>query len=255
MSRIYVPTKGAEDWKRLLAKPDLHWKPGFSAWAEAHSWEAANGIPPEIAQLFEECERFGGQSPELLLAIPEHQVALGDNERPSQNDVFALIKVGESIISTTVEGKVNKSFGPTMVDWWVEPSNGSKKDERLRYLCGELGVADRLDRIRKDPELRYQLLHRAVSAIIEARRFNADATAMIIHSFSDSNQWEQEVDRFLKLFERDVERTILSNCHCRKVESCWWAQRLGTRNIVMERTKPSENGKSEGKWPGRMMSI
>jgi len=182
LSRIYVPTNGPDDWKRLLAKPDLHWKPGYSAWAEAHSWEAANGIPPEIARLFATSESFKGQTPELLLAIPEHQVALGDNERPSQNDVFALIKVSESIISTTVEGKVNESFGPTMVDWWVEPSNGSKKDERLRYLCRELGLEDRFEQVRSDPKLRYQFLHRAVSAIIEARRFNADAAAMIIHS-------------------------------------------------------------------------
>jgi hypothetical protein len=27
--RIYVPTQSFEDWKRLLAKPDLHWKAGY----------------------------------------------------------------------------------------------------------------------------------------------------------------------------------------------------------------------------------
>lgn len=35
MKRIYVPTEGPGDWRRLLAKPDLHWREGFSAKALA----------------------------------------------------------------------------------------------------------------------------------------------------------------------------------------------------------------------------
>jgi hypothetical protein len=51
MSRIYVPSSGCNDWQRLLADPEKHWRPGFSAFATARAWEAADGLPPEIAEL------------------------------------------------------------------------------------------------------------------------------------------------------------------------------------------------------------
>ena len=50
MKRIVVPTKSGADWKRLLAKPDLHWKPGKSAMSAAASWEAAGDrFPSEVS--------------------------------------------------------------------------------------------------------------------------------------------------------------------------------------------------------------
>lgn len=81
MTKILVPTLGADDWRRFLADPEKHWKRGYSAMAAALSWEAANGVPPEISELF-------GGSLELLLAIPEHKVALPGGGRESQCDVF-----------------------------------------------------------------------------------------------------------------------------------------------------------------------
>ena len=50
MKRIVAPTETGADWKRLLAKPDLHWKPGKSAMSAAACWEAAgNRLPPEVS--------------------------------------------------------------------------------------------------------------------------------------------------------------------------------------------------------------
>ena len=37
MKRIVVPTEAAEAWRRLLAKPDLHWTVGNSAMTLAQS--------------------------------------------------------------------------------------------------------------------------------------------------------------------------------------------------------------------------
>ncbi len=53
MKRILIPTQSANDWQRLLAKPDLHRKAGASAMAAASSWESANGFPREIAAALE----------------------------------------------------------------------------------------------------------------------------------------------------------------------------------------------------------
>ena len=104
MSNIYVPTSGPDGWQRLLAKPEKQWSTGYSAKTLAHCWEAANGLPPEIASMLEPQGRA-----ELLIAIPEYKVSLpGSSLGASQNDVFALARVGDLTYAVMVEGKVNE---------------------------------------------------------------------------------------------------------------------------------------------------
>ena len=68
-------------------------------------------------------------------------------------------------------------------------------DLPLAYLCQVLGFAQPLP-----PQLRYQLLHRTASAIIEAQRFKTDEAAMIIHSFSKTRVWFEDFAMFAGLF-------------------------------------------------------
>jgi len=51
-----------------------------------------------------------------------------------------------------------------------------------------------------DPNVRYQLLRRTASALIEAKRFNAPKAAMVVHSFSQASEWFEDYANFLKLF-------------------------------------------------------
>jgi hypothetical protein len=177
MPRIFVPSGGPPDWQRLLAEPDRHWRKGFSAMSLAHSWEAADGLPPEVAKLFRDHPDFHGVEPELLAAFPEWQVPLPGGKRASQNDVFVLARCGERTIAIMVEGKVAESFGPTLGEWLADSTDG--KRTRLEFLRTLLGI-------RRDvpADIRYQLLHRTASALIEARRFGTDAAATVVHSFS-----------------------------------------------------------------------
>jgi hypothetical protein len=48
--------------------------------------------------------------------------------------------------------------------------------------------------------IRYQLLHRAASAVIEADRFNARHALMLVHSFSQTYEWFEDYERFVALF-------------------------------------------------------
>lgn len=48
--------------------------------------------------------------------------------------------------------------------------------------------------------IRYQLLHRTASAVIEAGRFNAQNALMLVHSFSQFNEWFDDYCQFLALF-------------------------------------------------------
>lgn len=189
MGNIYLPSNGPGDWQRLLADPVKHWRTGYSARTLAHAWEGAHGLPPEIASLFE-------SDAQLLVALPEHKVPL-PRGRDSQSDIFALIRSGGDTVAATIEGKVNESFAQLTSDWLVDASYG--KHERLAYLCAMLGLLP--DQV---SGLRYQLLHRTASALIEAARFKTDRAAMIVHSFSQQRLWFDDFQRFAAAFAIDA---------------------------------------------------
>ena len=193
MSKIYVPSTKPEDWQLLLADPVKHWRKGYSARALAYCWQEANGFPASIKKAFKKSNISLFQNIEMLLAIPEHKVSLSGGSRSSQNDLFVLAKSGDQLISITVEGKVSEPFGDPVFKWLENSSPGRKM--RLEFLCTELGLdVDRLSNIR------YQLLHRTVSAILEAKRFNATHALMLVHSFSQKDEWFENFALFASLF-------------------------------------------------------
>jgi hypothetical protein len=195
MSNVYIPISSADQWKRLLAEPERQWHTGYSARTVAHSWLAADGFPPEVASLFSESgiPAFSSISP--LIIIPEHQVPLPPSSgHPSQNDVFVLAKAADdALVSITVEGKVSESFDKTIGEWIKSPSGG--KQERLSFLRQKLGLEAAVPHV-----IRYQLLHRIGSAIIEAKRFGAKHAAMVVHSFSQTDEWFADFQAFVSMF-------------------------------------------------------
>ena len=193
MTRILIPSHGPAAWRAFLAKPELHWAVGYSARTVAHSWESANGLPPEIGALLEPA--LGPV--DLLLAIPEHKTPLPGGQRASQSDVFALVRHNEGLVACTIEGKVDEPFGPTVAEFRAGMSPG--KAERLDYLCRLLGI-------RECPGvIHYQLLHRTASALIEAERFFARDAAMVVHSFSPEMRWFGAFRSFCRLLGCDAE--------------------------------------------------
>lgn len=187
MSRILLPSTGPNDWRRLLAEPDLHWAIGRSARTLAYAWEAADGLPPEIY------EAIGAvhPDPQLLLAIPEHKTPLPGGRRESQSDLFTLIGSANGLIAATIEGKVDEPFGPRIADW--NPDGSPGKRERFDYLCALLGIET------CPPNVHYQLLHRTASALIEAKRYRAPHAAMIVHSFSPERRWFEAYAEFVNV--------------------------------------------------------
>ena len=187
MSKILVPSAGADSWRQFLAQPELHWVTGYSARTMAHSWESSAGFPVEVAAIL---TPILGQV-ELLLAIPEHKTPLPGGRRESQSDVFALGRHAGGLIACTIEGKVEEPFGPTVAQQMANASRG--KIERLSYLCDMLGIES------CPPDVHYQLLHRTASALIEAERFNATHAAMIVHSFSPERRWFEAYQQFCQV--------------------------------------------------------
>ncbi|GAB6060627.1 DUF6946 family protein [Desulfonatronum parangueonense] len=192
-NRIYIPTQSFEDWKRLLAQPDLHWKAGCSAMTLARSWEAAQGFPPEVAATLATTANPILQGLSMFIAIPEYQVALPGGRRESQTDLLVLARGKEGLVAIAVEGKVDENFGPTVEQKRAENSRGV--NIRLQFLTESLDL--------REPVLgniRYQLLHRTVSALLIAEQFSARAAVMLVHSFSPTNKWFDDFAAFAALF-------------------------------------------------------
>ena len=185
------PALTAEDWKYGLADPALHWKPGYSAWALAHSWHAANGFPSEVsAVLMPEFPHI-----EMAEGLIEHKVPMPGKGRASQNDLFVIANAGNQQLCIAIEGKVSESLGPTISEWRDGSPN---KEVRLSGLLTWIGLP------REIPQsIRYQLLHRMASPVIEAVRLNARHAVLLIHSFSGFDKSFNDFSNFVALYTRE----------------------------------------------------
>ena len=194
VAQILIPTQSYEDWRRLLARPDRHWKAGFSAMTLARSWEAADGFPPEVGEIFLSSDQTQLLAIEPLLVIPEYQIPLPGGRRASQTDVFVLARSPRGLVAIAVEGKVDEAFGPTVAERRLDNSEGVAV--RLKFLLECLGMSD------VPGSIRYQLLHRAASAIIAAQQYFASHAVMLVHSFSSTDRWFDDFAAFAGLFKR-----------------------------------------------------
>lgn len=190
---FFVRTSTPEDWQNQLAEPNKQWKTGHSAKALAHCWMDAEGFPSSVQEVFQKSSYRIFKGIDFLSGFVEYKVPLPGGRHPSQNDIFVLAKNDKDLVAITVEGKVSEPFGETIEEWLRVDSEGKKK--RLKFLCEllDLGQANY-------EEIRYQLLHRTASALVEAKRFNASAALMLVHSFSQTHEWFDDYHKFAALF-------------------------------------------------------
>lgn len=154
-------------------------------------------MPPEVVSTLETIPSLTNLK--TVFAVPEHKVPLPGGSTASQNDVWVIAESSSGLISIAVEGKVSEPFGPTVEEWFRTKTPG--KETRLKFLCSELGL-----NYPPPVKVRYQLLHRTVSAIIEAKRFRTNHAAMVVHTFSRTDEWLVDYQYFLSLF--DVESGV-----------------------------------------------
>lgn len=209
MNRVFTPTFGPTDWRRLLADPDKHWVRGKSAFECAVSWEHAGrsirGLPQNLEVALDSNNLTRGAS--LLLGIPEHKVAIEGGGHASQNDLWALLRLQNGVVSMAVEAKSGESFDKLVAEWLRDTAINSKKPQRLDALKKTLGISEgNLEGIR------YQLLHRTASPLLEAARFNASLAIMIVQSFGGAADEDSYKDfaRFCALMECESVRNIVS---------------------------------------------
>ena len=116
---------------------------------------------------------------ELLFAIPEHRVALDDDRRPSQSALWVVLWTTKGYVSITIRAKAGEEFEKPIEQWFKQEFNGKKR--RLDFLTKELGLME-------PPPcfIRYQLIHRTVAAVLDARRCHFELALMLVQSFEES---------------------------------------------------------------------
>ncbi|MCC6175563.1 MAG: hypothetical protein IT305_09700 [Chloroflexi bacterium] len=195
MSLLHIATRGLDSWRQRLAAPEDQWKRGYSAFETAVSWEkasiSATGLPDSLSALL----RDGGyQDPRLLLAVAEHKVPLPGGRAASQNDVWALVSTSQGMLSMAVEAKASEAFGDCSLKDWLE-GTGSDRSAANRKV--------RWDHVRQHlpngcdfEAVRYQLLHRCASAVIEAQRFGLGHAAFVVQAFGTPDRSFKEYEAF-----------------------------------------------------------
>jgi hypothetical protein len=195
VNKIYIPSDSADRWKDLLAEPKKQWKKGYSARTLAYCWQEADGFPESIVTTFQNSKIDLFENVELLFTFPEYKIPLPGGKRESQNDIYVIAKSNHNLISIMIEGKVSEPFDKTVLNWISNSSENSGKQDRLNFLLNKLNL-----NYTQVQQIRYQLLHRTVSAIIEAQRIGAKNALMLVHSFSQTNEWFDDFAQFVKLF-------------------------------------------------------
>ncbi len=174
--RFHVAIARPEDVIPRLGKGILHWRAGRSAAELAQAWWNAKGIPPKVRAVIAGCTEW--RDANIVEAFFEHQTDLGTPGRPSQTDLLVLTESPKARGIIAVEGKASEPFGPLVEEWLRDkPSKG--KDRRLADLCRMLSLGK--GQVLK---LRYQLLHRTASALIEAKRFGCPNALVLVHHFT-----------------------------------------------------------------------
>ena len=184
--------KSLKDWQQLLADPEKHWRKGYSAYELAYSWMSSSGFPVSVDNVLGNSGFSEFKDLKIDIAYPERKTNLNDSGRPSQTDLMVFANGARGKVVIGVEGKVDESFGPIVRERY---SNKETNRNRLNFLCSQLGLS-----LGKVEQIRYQLIHRSVATILEAKNCNAKIALVLVHSFSEENSSFTDYQQFLELF-------------------------------------------------------
>jgi hypothetical protein len=193
--RLHVPLLKPEDIIPHLAKQELHWRAGYSAQELAVTWwSSRNDFPAAVRAVLRTAPEY--DNAELIDGFFEREVEIRSSGRNSQTDLMVIAGLAEELAVIAVEGKVEESFAQLIGDWNTTPG----KLNRLERLCETLCLE-----VARVGDIRYQLLHRAASAIYEAKRYRCRNALMLVHSFSATHRWFADFAAFSRAISIPVQ--------------------------------------------------
>lgn len=206
MFKFYSEIQSPKEWRAQLANPETNWANGKSAYELAYAWLGANGnLPASISKLLDSYEAFKN----LIVdkAIIEKKVKLDEYGRPSQTDLMLYGHNKDGKVVIAVEGKESESFDLPVSEWLKSKREGSNKKPRLDKLRTSLNLDKFNDE--KIGKIGYQLLHRTVSALLEAKDYDAKYAMMLVHSFLDDDNEDHFKDYSYFLGLMGIENSLV----------------------------------------------
>jgi len=194
MGKFFVKgeeTTGPDDWRTAVGKGK--WSTGCSAKALAYCWEEAGGLPLEVQEAFTASEYPDLIALNLLQGYVERTTSIPGRGRASQTDLLAIAGSAKGQVVIAVEGKVHEGFDEAVTEW--KPYSSENRTTRVEGLCTKLDLS-----VEEVMNTKYQLLHRTASAIIESDKIGAPTAAMLVHSFSQTDEHIDDYKDFVGLF-------------------------------------------------------
>jgi hypothetical protein len=190
-----VPVLRPEDIIPCLAGKDYHWAAGYSAHELSYRWTEAESVPVPVDRVLSQSPLL--QDLELIEGYFEYQVSLNTHGHASQTDLMVLLETRDRNALLAVEGKVREGFGLSVKTWNKTPG----RDDRIRYLCDLLGLFyDDLASL----GLKYQLVHRTASAVLEAQLRGICRATMLVHTFDPLSSHFRDFQCFCDLLSLPV---------------------------------------------------
>ena len=223
-----------DDWRTIIGPKN--WQPEASAYELAHCWAESGRLPIAISNAIERSGHAMLRGVTLHLCLVEKPVFLDTRTAPSMTDLMGYGSNGKGDeIIVAVEGKAKEPFA-LPVRAWVKgdalnpPATATSRPTRLRRL--EFLSKHLAHTISPESPLRYQLLHRTVSAVLEAQLHGAAAALVLVHSFgADAGETFVDFRNFVREMGGDtVEQGSVSGPHKLGEERdlptyfLWWQQ-------------------------------
>jgi hypothetical protein len=175
----------ADDWRPIVG--DRNWVPLHSAYELAHKWHGG-GFPPAVQASLANVPFEVLRTLTINYCFVEKPVFLDSYAAPSCTDIMVYCSNGANDrVIIGVEGKALEEFGPR-IHLWIEGNGTSRSGRvrRLKFLNEALGI-----QIPPHSPLRYQLLHRTVSVLMECALHGAMACVVLVHSFAPETAAQQ----------------------------------------------------------------
>jgi hypothetical protein len=177
------------DWQRLSSN---HRVENRSAYLLDQRWLAKSGSFPAKMRAILESSSGLNDALTPVFAVAEHIAILDTLTAPSRTDLMVYCKKKRGTAVVGIEAKCDEPFDKR-VAWWVRDADSrvdyrdfpvrNSRARRLRFLGDLLGF-----QVHHDSMLRYQLLHRTVAILLEARRIQASTAVVVIYAFSESKE-------------------------------------------------------------------
>ena len=159
------------------------------------SMSTKSGQLQKVKRMFQDTIIDELKETEFIFGLPEYRIALPGGKRPSPNDIFVLAKNQSGLVVIMVEGKASEPFGPYVKDWILQDSDTKGRASRLTFLASRLQLSPS-----NVESIRYQLLHRAVSVVIQSEILMARLGIMLVHCFGPVQESYKDYSAFLELF-------------------------------------------------------